>query len=67
MRIGLLPGVALERIHFVGNAAATGARMVLLSSRCRKTAADLARKIEYIEIAHETEFQMVFAESLMFM
>jgi uncharacterized 2Fe-2S/4Fe-4S cluster protein (DUF4445 family) len=65
-RIGLLPNIELEKIHFVGNAASVGAEMVLLSGKCRKMAAELARKIEYVEIAHESEFQMVFADSLLF-
>jgi len=66
MRIGLLPEVPLERIHFVGNAASVGARMVLLSRHCRALAGQLARKIEYVEIAGEPQFQMIFAESILF-
>jgi len=66
LRIGLLPAVPVERIHFVGNAAASGARMVLVSRHCRDKARELARKIEYIEIAHEPEFQDVFADSMLF-
>lgn len=66
LKIGLLPDVPLEKVHFIGNAASSGARMVLISSECRKLAADIVEKIEYVEIAHQTEFQMVFAEALMF-
>jgi len=66
MRIGLLPQVPIERIHFVGNAAGSGAQMVLSSAECRALAGHLAQKIEYVEIAHSPEFQMVFAESLLF-
>jgi uncharacterized 2Fe-2S/4Fe-4S cluster protein (DUF4445 family) len=66
MRIGLLPDVPLERIRFVGNAAASGAEMILLNSALRAEAKRLARKIEYIEIANEPDFQAVFAESMMF-
>jgi len=66
LRIGLLPTVEAERIHFVGNAAAAGAQMILLSRQCRSQARELARKIEYVEIAHEPDFQMVFAESMSF-
>jgi uncharacterized 2Fe-2S/4Fe-4S cluster protein (DUF4445 family) len=40
--------------------------MLLLSRHCRTTAKKLARKIEYIEIAHEPEFQAVFADSMSF-
>ncbi len=66
LRIGLLPVVEVERIHFVGNAAAAGAQMALLSKQCRDKAGQLARKIEYIEIAHEPGFQDVFADSMLF-
>jgi uncharacterized 2Fe-2S/4Fe-4S cluster protein (DUF4445 family) len=65
-RIGLLPDVPHERINYVGNSAATGAQMVLLSSECREIAKGLADRIHYVEVAHETEFQMIFAECLMF-
>ena len=66
LRIGLLPAVPPECIHFVGNAASSGAQMLLLSQHCRTTAKKLARKIEYIEIAHEPDFQAVFADSMAF-
>jgi len=66
LRIGLLPAVPVEKIRFVGNAAASGARMVLVSRHCREMARELASKIEYIEIAHEPEFQDVYADSMLF-
>ena len=66
LRIGLLPDVPVERIHFVGNAASSGAQMILLSRQCRKRAKQLAHKIEYIEIANDPDFQTVFAESMLF-
>ncbi len=66
LRIGLLPDVPAERIHFVGNAASAGAQMLLLSRHCRTTAKKLARRIEYVEIAHEPEFQAVFADCMSF-
>jgi len=66
LRVGLLPAVPVEKIRFVGNAAASGARMILLSRHCRDKARELARKIEYVEIAHEPEFQDVYADSMLF-
>jgi uncharacterized 2Fe-2S/4Fe-4S cluster protein (DUF4445 family) len=66
LRIGLLPTVPVEKIRFVGNAAASGARMILVSRQCRDKARELAGKIEYIEIAHEPEFQDVYADSMLF-
>ncbi len=64
IRIGLLPNVPLERIHFVGNAAASGAQMLLLCEECREKAARLARKIQYVEIAHEKDFADIFADAM---
>jgi len=66
LRIGLLPNVPLERIHFVGNAAASGAQMLLINSRLRQLARELARKIQYVEIAHQPDFQTVFTDSMSF-
>ncbi|HUU18999.1 MAG TPA: ASKHA domain-containing protein [Sedimentisphaerales bacterium] len=66
LRIGLLPTVPVEKIRFVGNAAASGAWMVLVSRHYRETARELAGKIKYIEIAHEPEFQDVYADSMLF-
>jgi uncharacterized 2Fe-2S/4Fe-4S cluster protein (DUF4445 family) len=66
LRIGLLPAVAVDKIRFIGNAAASGAQMILLSSSCRDEARELASQIEYVEIAHEPDFQDVFADSMLF-
>jgi uncharacterized 2Fe-2S/4Fe-4S cluster protein (DUF4445 family) len=49
--IGLLPDVPLARVHAVGNAAGDGARMMLASTHVRRRAADLARRIGYLELA----------------
>lgn len=65
IRIGLLPNIPVERIEFVGNAAASGAAMLLLSQECRSRAAALAARIQYVEIAHEQEFADVFAETML--
>lgn len=66
LRVGLLPDVPAERIRFVGNAAASGAQMILLNSALRAEAERLARRIEYVEIANEPDFQMVFADCMLF-
>jgi uncharacterized 2Fe-2S/4Fe-4S cluster protein (DUF4445 family) len=66
LRIGLLPNLPPERIHFIGNAAASGAEMILISQKCRTQAGKLARKIQYVEIAHEKEFESVFTDSMLF-
>jgi len=66
LRIGLLPVVGAEKIHFVGNAACSGAQMTLLSLEWRENAAELARRIQYIEIAHQADFQSVYTDAMLF-
>jgi len=64
VRIGLLPNVPLDRIQSVGNAAATGAEILLISDEGRERAAKLARRIQYVEIAHEANFADIFADAM---
>ena len=66
LRIGLLPKVPVDKVKFVGNAAATGAQMNLLNFEYRELSKWLASQIEYIEIAARKDFQDTFAEALMF-
>jgi uncharacterized 2Fe-2S/4Fe-4S cluster protein (DUF4445 family) len=65
VRIGLLPDVPLDHIHFVGNAAVAGAEMLLVSEACRGRSAALAKRIEYVEIANEKDFSTVFAGAML--
>ncbi len=62
--IGMYPDIAPDRIRFVGNAAGSGARMALKSVEARGLADDLSRKVEYVELASEKEFQSEFAKAM---
>ena len=66
LKIGLLPAVDPEKVHFVGNAAAAGAEMILINNDSRQNAKKLAADIEYIEIALEQQFTSVYADSMFF-
>ena len=66
LRIGLLPPIEHERIHFVGNAAIVGAKMVLACIDYRERAEEISRRVEYIELGALAEFQMEFANAMMF-
>ncbi len=66
LKIDLLPEAGLEQIRFVGNAASSGAQILLVSNRFRKKAHQLARRIEYVEIAHQPGFQAIFVDSMAF-
>jgi uncharacterized 2Fe-2S/4Fe-4S cluster protein (DUF4445 family) len=64
--IGLLPDLPLERIKFIGNAAGSGAKMLLLSQKLREDAAVISNRTEYIELAVSADFQKRFADAMFF-
>jgi len=62
--IGMYPDVPVERIRFIGNAAGSGARLCLKSVKMRDLADTLSRKVEYVELASEKNFQNEFAMAM---
>ena len=64
--IGLFPDCAQENIYAVGNAAGDGARIALLNVDKRVEADEIARKVEYIELTVEPDFQKVFSQAMWF-
>jgi uncharacterized 2Fe-2S/4Fe-4S cluster protein (DUF4445 family) len=66
VRIHLLPELPVERIRYVGNAAALGAQMALLSETERDRALAVARSIEHVSLAARPDFQDVFIEAICF-
>ena len=66
LRVGLLPPVPRHKVEFIGNAAGTGAKMVLAGKSCRAEAEAIAKETEYIELAGRPDFQMEFAAAMMF-
>ena len=62
--IGMYPDVPVTRIRFVGNAAGSGARMALKSTQVRDLAERLSKKVEYVELAAEKDFQSEFAKAM---
>ena len=66
-RIGLLPpGVDHRRIQYVGNASLSGAQWALTSTAARRRADDLARQARHVELSQDADFQMQFAEAMIF-
>jgi uncharacterized 2Fe-2S/4Fe-4S cluster protein (DUF4445 family) len=66
VKIRLLPELPLERITYMGNAAAIGAQMALVSETERLRAFDLAQKIEHVALAARPEFQQIFVDGMNF-
>jgi uncharacterized 2Fe-2S/4Fe-4S cluster protein (DUF4445 family) len=66
VRIGLIPPLPRDRIRYVGNAAALGAQMCLVSEAERARAEALARRIEHVSLAAHPDFQDIFVEAVTF-
>ncbi|MBI2503164.1 MAG: DUF4445 domain-containing protein [Candidatus Latescibacteria bacterium] len=66
LRLGLLPAVNPEKIRFVGNGALVGARLALVSRALRQRGTLAARQAEHLQLAGTPDFQMRFAESMLF-
>ena len=64
INIGMYPDVPVERIKFIGNAAGSGARMCLKSTKMRDLAEELSHKMKYVELAGEPSFQNEFAQAM---
>ena len=61
--VGMYPETPLDRVKFVGNTAGSGARMTLLSTEVRETANRIARKVHYLELGADPDFQKEFLKA----
>ncbi|MDY9920210.1 MAG: ASKHA domain-containing protein [Synergistota bacterium] len=66
VRISILPDVARERIHPVGNSAGAGACLMLKDPSLWDTAAHIIKRAEHIELANHKDFQEIFVASMTF-
>ncbi len=66
MVIGLYPDCDLKNVLAVGNAAGDGARMALINKAKRKEANEIARRIKYIELTVDPDFQTEFMRAMHF-
>ena len=61
--IGMLPALPLNHFRQVGNAAGMGARLALISLKCRGRAQAIASRVSYIELASSPRFQPTFMQA----
>lgn len=66
MVIGMYPDCDLKKVHYIGNAAGDGARIALLNVDRRREANEVARRVEYVELALEEDFNDRFSEAMQF-
>jgi uncharacterized 2Fe-2S/4Fe-4S cluster protein (DUF4445 family) len=65
--IGIIPATLPERkIRYVGNAAALGAQLALVSEAERRRAEAIAARIEHVSLAAHADFQDIFVECMNF-
>ena len=55
-----------ERVRYVGNAAALGAQLCLLSEAERARAAEIAAGIEHVSLAAHPDFEQIFVDCMNF-
>ncbi len=65
-RIGLFPPELAGRARAVGNAAGAGAYLALVSTDHADQAARIGDQVEYLELAGRLDFDMVFADQMLF-
>jgi uncharacterized 2Fe-2S/4Fe-4S cluster protein (DUF4445 family) len=66
IRIGLIPPLPRDKVRYVGNAAALGAQMALLSETERRRAETIARAIEHVSLAAHPDFERIFVDCMNF-
>ncbi len=64
--IGLLPPVDIDKIKNIGNAAANGAILALLSLDKMNEASIIKSKVQYLELAEQENFQALFLKNIDF-
>jgi uncharacterized 2Fe-2S/4Fe-4S cluster protein (DUF4445 family) len=62
--LGMFPDCDLKNVYAVGNAAGDGARLALLNRDKGAEADEIARKVEYMELSIQADFQKEFIEAM---
>lgn len=65
-KIGLLPSSLVKKVKAVGNAAGEGAKIALVNEGEMHQLDQIARNIDFVELAASPEFQDYFIDELSF-
>ncbi|MFH1740769.1 MAG: ASKHA domain-containing protein [bacterium] len=66
LKTGLIPRLDPKKVHFVGNTAWVGAKMLLLSALAARRARGVVGQTQYIELSGRPDFQSEFGLSMAF-
>lgn len=64
VEIGLLPDMAWDQFHFLGNTSVLGAYLALLDRKARARVQDIANRMTYIELSADNSFYDAFTSAL---
>ncbi len=64
--IGMIPDIPDDEIFQIGNAAGIGAQHCLINKDLREKCHDILKKVNYVEIAIQENFQREYAEAMYF-
>jgi uncharacterized 2Fe-2S/4Fe-4S cluster protein (DUF4445 family) len=65
LAVGMFPSLPRALFVQVGNAAGMGAKMALMSRRCRGVTEEVARRVEYVELTTNSHFVEAYTAALM--
>ena len=65
-RIGLIPDLPEDKVFFIGNSSLLGAEMGMLCKNKFQAAVEIAKRVEVVDVSLDLEFQMEFAEAMIF-
>ncbi len=66
VRIGMFPEIDVGKFTQVGNGAGIGAKAILVSQKLREQANQLAKRVEYLELATHAKFLEHFTRAIRF-
>jgi uncharacterized 2Fe-2S/4Fe-4S cluster protein (DUF4445 family) len=64
VQIGLLPDIARDHFHYIGNASLTGGYLALLSRNKRERLQEIARSMTYVELSVEPGYMDEYSGAL---
>ncbi|MDH5467175.1 MAG: ATP-binding protein, partial [Candidatus Aminicenantes bacterium] len=64
VRIGLLPDIARDKFHYIGNSSLLGAYLILISEKNRGLADETADNMTYIELNTEPDYMNEYTGAL---
>jgi uncharacterized 2Fe-2S/4Fe-4S cluster protein (DUF4445 family) len=61
--IGMLPDIAIDRIHFVGNTSMAGAKMAAMSRAAMAKAQEIAGRMTYVDLMSHPHYMEAFVQA----